>query len=88
MTTPQSSTVTAVNSIIDKQLNFAVHGYELRPRRRAAGAEHDLAELRGADVAIEHEFDIELPDEVLNENTFRSVNAIAPAIDGVLYVKQ
>jgi len=26
MTTPQSSTVTAVKSIIDKQLNFAVHG--------------------------------------------------------------
>jgi hypothetical protein len=30
MTTPQSSTVTAVKSIIDKQLNFAVHGYESR----------------------------------------------------------
>jgi hypothetical protein len=30
MTTPQSSTVTAVKSISDKQLNFAVHGYESR----------------------------------------------------------
>jgi acyl carrier protein len=40
------------------------------------------------DVAIEHAFDIELPDEVLDENTFRSVNAIATAIDGVLHMKQ
>jgi acyl carrier protein len=88
MTMPQVSTVNTVKTIIDKQLNFAVHGYELRPDDELWALGMTSLNCVGLMLAIENEFNIELPDEVLNENTFRSVNAIATAIDDVLHVRQ
>lgn len=81
---PQTSTVDTVKSIIDKQLNFAVHGYELRPDDELWVLGMTSLNCVGLMLAIEHTFNIELPEGVLNEATFRSVNAIASAVDGVL----
>ena len=88
MTIPQSSTVDTVKSIIDKQLNFAVHGYQLRPDDELWALGMTSLNCVGLMLAIEHTFDIELPEDVLNEATFRSVNAIASAVDGVLGARQ
>lgn len=81
---PQTSTVDTVKTIIDKQLSFAIHGYELRPDDELWALGMTSLNCVGLMLAIEHTFDIELPEGILNEATFRSVNAIASAVDGVL----
>ena len=81
---PQTSTVDTVKSIIDKQLNFAVHGYELRPDDELWALGMTSLNCVGLMLAIEQTFNIELPESILNEAMFRSVNAIASAVDGVL----
>jgi acyl carrier protein len=83
MTISQPSVMDTVRGIVDQQLNFSVQGYEWSP-------DDDLWDLGmtsltclGLMLSIEDAFDIELPEQLLKESTFRSVNAITAAVEGV-----
>lgn len=83
MTVSQPSIMDTVRCIIDQQLNLAVHGYEWGP-------DDDLWDLGmtsltclGLMLTIEDTFEIELPEALLKESTFRSANAITTAVEGV-----
>src|SRR5688572_16272607 len=86
-TTPQPSTLDTVRHIIDKQLNFAVHGYQLSPDDDLWALGMTSLTCVGLMLALENTFEIELPEELLNESTFRSVNAIAGAVEVALHVR-
>jgi len=83
MTTFKPSTVDTIRRLIDQQLNLSVYGYEL-------GLDDDLwafgmtsLTCLGLMLSIEDAFEIELPDEMLKESTFGSVNAIREAVEDV-----
>ena len=82
--TSASSTVDSVRRIVDIQLNYSAHGYEL-------GHDDDLwawgmtsLACVGLMLTVEETFDVELPDDLLDRSTFASVRAIATAVDSVL----
>lgn len=81
MTISQTPVVETVRLIIDKQLNLSAHGYGF-------GADDDLWTLgmtsltcMGLMLTIEDTFEIELPEEALKEETFRTVNTIATVVE-------
>jgi acyl carrier protein len=81
MTFSQPSIADDVKDIIDKQLKLSEHGHDF-------GLEDDLWTLGmtslnsvGVMLAIEDAFDIEFPESLLNEATFRSANSIAAAVE-------
>lgn len=81
MSTTQLSTVAAVRNIVDKELEFTDHGYRLNPEDDLWSLGMTSLNTVGLMLTIEDAFDIEFPEEVLNEATFSSVNAIAAAVE-------
>lgn len=70
-----------VKRIVDKQLNLSAHGHLL-------GADDDLWALgmtsltcMGLMLTIEDTFQIELPEEALKEDTFRTITTITAAVE-------
>lgn len=81
MTTSQESTVDTVRRMADQLLNFSAHGHDLRP-------DDDLWKLgmtsltcMGLMLSIEDTLEVELPEEFLKEDTFRSVDTITAAVE-------
>lgn len=81
MTTSQESLTDTVCELVDQQLKFSVHGYKL-------GHDDDLWKLgmtsltcMGLMLSIEDGLEIEFPEELLKESTFRSVNTITAAVE-------
>nr|WP_062341154.1 phosphopantetheine-binding protein [Herbidospora sakaeratensis] len=80
MTISQESTTEAVRALVDKHLNLTAHGFEF-------GVDDDLWNLgmtslscMGLMLTIEDTFQVELPEEALKEDTFRSVGSITAAV--------
>jgi acyl carrier protein len=82
MAAASPSTVDTVRRLIDQQLNFAVHGLELRLDDNLWDLGMTSLTCLGLMLSIEDSFGIELPEEVLKEATFRSVNSIVAAVEG------
>ncbi|MEV0586295.1 phosphopantetheine-binding protein [Nonomuraea sp. NPDC050310] len=81
MTLSQDSVAEAVQQLVDKHLNLTAHGYGF-------GADDDLWELgmtslscMGLMLTLEDTFQVELPEEALKEDTFRTVATITAAIE-------
>jgi acyl carrier protein len=83
MTNSQTSVTDTVRQIVEQQLNFAVHGYEFGPDDDLWTMGMTSLTCLGLMLTIEDTFDIELPEESLKESTFRSVNTITAAVEGV-----
>jgi acyl carrier protein len=83
-TASRSSTVDLVRHVVDSQLNFAVHGYQLQPADDLWTLGMTSLTCVGLMLAIEDAFEIELPESLLNESTFRSINAVAAAVESAL----
>ncbi|GAA2682754.1 MULTISPECIES: phosphopantetheine-binding protein [Actinosynnema] len=78
------STVEVVRALVDKQLNFAVHGFELKHDDDLWNLGMTSLTCLGLMLGIEDAFDVELPESLLKEDTFRSVDSITAAVDGAL----
>ena len=87
-TNPQTSTLQTVRHVIDGQLNFSAHGHELGPDDDLWALGMTSLTCVGLMLALENTFEVELPDQLLAESTFRSANAIATAIETVLPARQ
>lgn len=81
MTTSPESTVDTVRRVVDQVLNSSSHGHDLR-------SDEDLWKLgmtsltcMGLMLSIEDTLEVELPEEFLKEDTFRSVDAITAAVE-------
>ncbi len=75
--------MTAIRSLIDRELTLAVPAAEIAPRAdlyalglTSFGAVRLL-------LAIEHEFNVELPREMLKRETARSIEAIVQALQAL-----
>jgi acyl carrier protein len=88
MTTSKQSTVDTVRLLIDKQLNFAAHGFELNNEDDLWNLGMTSLTCLGLMLSIEDTFDVELPEEALKESTFHSVATITAAVDDALAVKE
>lgn len=81
MTISQEPVTETVRQIVDKQLNLSAHKYEF-------GADDDLWALgmtsltcMGLMLTIEDTFLIELPEEALKADTFRTVSTITAVVE-------
>lgn len=83
MTTSRQSTMDAVRRLVDQQLNFTAHGYELGPDDDLWHLGMTSLTCLGLMLAIEDTIGIEFPEDALKESTFCTVNTITDAIDGV-----
>lgn len=88
MTTSVESIMDSVRDIVGKQLNFAVHGYEVGPDDNLWELGMTSLNCVGLMLALEDAFDVELPESQLNEDTFRTMNSITSAVAGTLRDKQ
>lgn len=81
MSITQLSTLEAVRNIVDRELELADHGHELGPEDDLWSLGMTSLSTVGLMLTVEDAFDIEFPEELLNEATFSSVNAIAAAVE-------
>ncbi|MEW9552295.1 phosphopantetheine-binding protein [Nonomuraea sp. NPDC050783] len=81
MTISQDSVVETVRRLVDKQLNLSAHGFDFGPDDDLWSLGMTSLSCMGLMLAIEDTFQIELPEEALQEATFRSVSTITAAID-------
>ncbi|MEV0260068.1 phosphopantetheine-binding protein [Streptomyces sp. NPDC050617] len=79
-----SSTPGIVRKLIDQQLNFAAHDVELKDDDNLWDLGMTSLTCLGLMLSIEESFGIELPEEVLKESTFRTVESITAAVDAAL----
>ncbi|MGY1437027.1 phosphopantetheine-binding protein [Streptomyces reniochalinae] len=79
-----SSTPSIVRKLIDQQLNFAAHGLQLKDDDNLWDLGMTSLTCLGLMLSIEDSFDVELPEEVLRESTFRTVESITAAVDAAL----
>ena len=79
--TPQPTIVDTIRHLVDRQLSFSVHGYELSPDDDLWKMGLSSLTCLGLMLSIEDTFGIELPQELLKESTFRSVNTIVAAVE-------
>ncbi|MER5937200.1 MULTISPECIES: phosphopantetheine-binding protein [unclassified Streptomyces] len=84
MTTSHTTTVDIVRKLIDQQLNLSGHGFELKHDDNLWDMGMTSLTCLGLMLSIEDTFDVELPEDALKESTFRSVDTITAAVDGVL----
>jgi acyl carrier protein len=80
MTTTEQPITAAVQEIVDTQLKFTEHGYELHSDDDLWAMGMTSLNSVGLMLSIEDAFDIEFPDHLLHESTFGSVDAIAAAV--------
>lgn len=83
MTASRPSIEETVRQVIKEQLNFAIHGSELGPDDNLWDMGMTSLTCLGLMLNTEDAFDIELPEALLKESTFRSISSIAAAVDGV-----
>jgi acyl carrier protein len=83
MTISEPQVKDTVRSIIENQLNFAIHGHELGPDDNLWDLGMTSLTCLGLMLAIEDTCNIELPEDSLKESTFRSVNTITAAVENV-----
>ncbi|TXS54118.1 hypothetical protein EAO75_05680 [Streptomyces sp. uw30] len=84
VTTSPTSTVDIVRKLIDQQLNLSGHGFELKHDDNLWDMGMTSLTCLGLMLSIEDTFGVELPEDALKESTFRSVDTITAAVDGVL----
>lgn len=80
MTTSLDSIVDGVRDIVGEQLGFAVRDYEVAPDDNLWDLGMTSLNCVGLMLAIEDTFDVELPENRLNEDTFRTMTTIAAAV--------
>lgn len=83
MTASRPSTEGTVRQVIEEQLNFALHGSQLGPDDSLWDMGMTSLTCLGLMLNIEDAFGIELPEPLLKESTFFSINSIVAAVDGV-----
>ncbi|KOG91581.1 hypothetical protein ADK38_02395 [Streptomyces varsoviensis] len=69
---------------MDQQLNFVAHGLQLKDDDNLWDLGMTSLTCLGLMLSIEETFDVELPEEVLKESTFRTVASITEAVDAAL----
>ncbi|MFE7121377.1 phosphopantetheine-binding protein [Streptomyces sp. NPDC057654] len=79
-----ASTPSIVRKLIDQQLNFAAHGLQLKDDDNLWDLGMTSLTCLGLMLSVEETFDVELPEEVLKESTFRTVESITAAVDAAL----
>ncbi len=79
-----ASTPSIVRKLIDQQLNFVAHGLQLKDDDNLWDLGMTSLTCLGLMLSIEETFDVELPEEVLKESTFRTVESITAAVDAAL----
>ncbi|MEU7040963.1 phosphopantetheine-binding protein [Streptomyces varsoviensis] len=79
-----ASTPSIVRKLIDQQLNFVAHGVRLKDDDNLWDLGMTSLTCLGLMLSIEETFDVELPEEVLKESTFRTVASITEAVDAAL----
>lgn len=84
MTNTQKSTEDTIRGLVDQQLNFAVHGFELKSDDDLWNLGMTSLTCLGLMLSIEDTFGVELPEDVLKESTFRSIDSITAVVDQVL----
>jgi acyl carrier protein len=82
MTTSQQSTTDTVRRLVDQQLNFTAHAYDLGPDDDLWRLGMTSLTCLGLMLAVEDTLGIEFPEDALKQSTFRTVNTITAAVDG------
>lgn len=72
-----------VRQVIEEQLNFAIHGSQLGPDDSLWDMGMTSLTCLGLMLNIEDAFGIELPEALLKESTFFSINSIVAAVGGI-----
>jgi acyl carrier protein len=80
MPVSQPSVVDTVRRLVTKQLNLNGSGHELRPDEDLWQFGMTSLTCLGLMLSIEDTFEIELPEEALQQSTFRSINTISAAV--------
>ena len=75
--------MTAIRSLIDRELTLAVPAAEIAPRADLYALGLTSFEAVRLLLAIEHEFNVELPREMLKRETARSIEAIVQALQAL-----
>jgi acyl carrier protein len=83
MTVAGTSTEDTVRQLVERQLNLAVHGYQLGPDDSLWDMGMTSLTCLGLLLSIEDSFHVELPEELLQESTFRSLSTIVDAVESV-----
>jgi acyl carrier protein len=82
MTTGSSTpTEDTIRQLIERQLKLAVHGYQLGPDDNLWDMGLSSLTCLGLMLDLEDVFEVELPQELLKESTFRSLNSIRDAVE-------
>ncbi|MEC3974235.1 phosphopantetheine-binding protein [Amycolatopsis sp. H20-H5] len=81
MTTSQTAIEDAVRKVIEQQLNLAVHGHDLGPEDCLWDMGMTSVTCLGLMLNLEDTLDVELPESLLKESTFRSLSSIVAAVE-------
>ncbi len=81
MTVAQPSVADTVRRLVTKQLNITGFGQEPRPDEDLWRWGMTSVTCLGLMLSIEDTFGIELPEDALQQSTFRSINSIAAAVE-------
>jgi acyl carrier protein len=82
MTIAQEAVEDTVRRIVDKHLNLSAHGHDLGPEDDLWNLGMTSLTCMGLMLSIEDTFEIELPEELLQAATFRSLSSITAAVEG------
>jgi acyl carrier protein len=82
MPVSQPSVADTVRRLVTEQLNLNGFGHELRPDEDLWRLGMTSLTCLGLMLSIEDTFEIELPEEALQDSTFRSINTISAAVKG------
>jgi acyl carrier protein len=80
MPVSQPSVADTVRRLVTEQLNLNGYGHELRPDEDLWRLGMTSLTCLGLMLSIEDTFEIELPEEALQDSTFRSINTISAAV--------
>jgi acyl carrier protein len=77
----QPSVVDTVRRLVAERLNLNGFGHELRPDEDLWCLGMTSLTCLGLMLSIEDTFEIELPEEALQDSTFRSIDAISAVVN-------
>lgn len=81
MPVTQPSVADTVRRLVMKQLNLKGSGHEPRPDEDLWRWGMTSLTCLGLMLSIEDTFEIELPEDALQQSTFRSINSISAAVE-------
>ena len=81
MTSSTISIEETIRQLIERHLNLAVHGYQLGPDDSLWDMGLTSLTCLGLMLDLEDTCEVELPEELLKESTFRSLNSIREAVE-------